>query len=79
MATDGYDWPVWIDNPDGQFGGIPMADTYAATCPAGVGRYGGVVRDIHAGALRYCAHSHKRRSTALKCAESMLQEMSTDY
>ena len=55
------------------------ADTYAATCPAGVGRYGGVVRDIHAGALRYCAHSHKRRSTALKCAESMLQEMSTDY
>lgn len=55
-----------------------MEDTYAATCPAGVGRYGGVVRNIHAGALRYCAHSHKRRSTALRCAETMLAEWRVD-
>ena len=27
VNVDGYYWPVWIDNPDDQFGGIPMADT----------------------------------------------------
>lgn len=51
------------------------ANTYPATCPAGVGRYGGVVRDIFSGALHYCAHSHKSRSAALKCAEAIWQKM----
>lgn len=54
----------------------PSQDTYPATCPAGVGRYGGVVRHIHKGALAYCGHSHKSRSAALRCAEALLKVVS---
>lgn len=50
-------------------------DIYPAVCVAAVGRYGGVVRDIHKGALVYCEHVHKKRSTALLCAEKLMTEL----
>lgn len=50
-------------------------NTYPAICVAAVGRYGGVVRDIHKGALAYCEHAHKKRSTALRCAEKLMSEL----
>ena len=50
-------------------------DLYPAICVAAVGRYGGVIRDIHKGAIAYCEHVHKKRSTALRCAENLMTEL----
>lgn len=49
-----------------------LAEPFPAVCAAAPGRYAGVVRDVIGDAVIYCPHVHKRRSTALRCAEALL-------
>lgn len=49
-------------------------DRYAAVAQIKPGKYAGEVRDIVSGRVAVCAHTHKRRSVALNCAEKLLAE-----
>ena len=51
------------------------ADNYSAVVQLQPGRYAGEVRNIHAGHVAQCGHSHTRRHLANACGREMLARL----